>query len=101
MADEYTPTTDEIREQYVAGAMVTGFAYSRNEARSEFDRWLAGVKADLLEEQAREIDDEAETLHQTALGLTGDDNTRYHAYAASKRSVARKLFRVVERARNE
>lgn len=53
---EYTLTSVEMRDQYIAGAMVTGFAYSRAEARAVFNRWLAGVQAEALEEAASVID---------------------------------------------
>ena len=55
MSDD-DPTTDEMCEQYVAGAMVTGFAYSRREAREDFDRWLAAHDAELREQIAAEIE---------------------------------------------
>lgn len=55
MSDEYTPTTDEAREQFTAGAMVTGYAYSREEARTEFNRWLAQVKAEAQVEVLRAV----------------------------------------------
>ena len=54
MSDD-DPTTDDMREQYVAGAMVTGFAYSRREAREDFDRWLAAHDAELRWRIARSI----------------------------------------------
>lgn len=44
-ATKSDPTTDDIREEFVAGAMVTGFAYSRDEARGDWDRWLAAHDA--------------------------------------------------------
>lgn len=56
----YVPDTDVIREQYVAGAMVTGFAYSRTEARTEFDRWLAQIRT---EAKAEVYDHLAATAH--------------------------------------
>lgn len=49
---DHTPTTEDMKEQFVAGAMVTGFAYTRNEARTDFNRWLNAVKAQALEEFA-------------------------------------------------
>ena len=60
MSDD-DPTTDDMREQYVAGAMVTGFAYSRREAREDFDRWLAAHDAKLREQIAAEIVGEAKS----------------------------------------
>ena len=55
MSDD-DPTADDTCEQYVAGAMVTGFAYSRREAREDFDRWLAAHDAELREQIAAEIE---------------------------------------------
>lgn len=31
---------DDVREAFVAGAMVNGVAYNRDEARAWFDEWL-------------------------------------------------------------
>jgi len=50
---DHTPSTEDMEEQFVAGAMVTGFAYTRNEARTDFDQWLAEVKAEAWEEGAQ------------------------------------------------
>ena len=54
MANEYTPTTEEVRAVYVAGTpphMVTV-----TDGNAEFDRWLAAhdraVKAEALREAA-------------------------------------------------
>ena len=67
MSDD-DPTTDDMREQYVAGAMVTGFAYSRREAREDFNRWLAAHDAELREQIATEIEAEAVPGGALALG---------------------------------
>ena len=55
MSDD-DPTTDDMCEQYVAGAMVTGFAYSRREAREDFVTWLAAHDTELREQIAAERD---------------------------------------------
>ena len=38
MSDMFTE--EDVREQFVAGAMLTGAVYSRDEARRWFDEWL-------------------------------------------------------------
>ena len=48
----YTPTTDEptdddMQEQVVAGAMATGFAFSRSEALEDWAMWLATHDAEV------------------------------------------------------
>jgi hypothetical protein len=43
---EYVPTTGDMQEQFVAGAMVTGFAYSRDEAREDWGSWLEAHDAE-------------------------------------------------------
>ena len=48
----YTPTTDEptgddMQEQFVAGAMVTGFAFSHSEALEDWAMWLATHDAEV------------------------------------------------------
>jgi hypothetical protein len=66
---EYTPTTDDVREFY-QGQLVKGdddvYMFADEEkSNAEFDRWLAGVKADAWEEgtlyaavECNAIDDE-------------------------------------------
>ena len=66
----YTPTTDDqptdddMQEQFVAGAMVTGFAYSRAEAREDWAAWLAAhdaaVRGLALTAQAQEASRETQ-----------------------------------------
>lgn len=57
------------------------------------------VKAALLEERAREFEAEAEMLYQTAYRLTGNDNIRYHAYAASRLNMAHRLSKIAKEIR--
>ena len=40
---DYTPTTEEVRARYSADEF--GYSAGLNEPCPEFDRWLAGVKA--------------------------------------------------------
>ena len=69
MSDD-DPTTDDMCEQYVAGAMVTGFAYSRREAREDFDRWLAAHDAELREQIAAEIEADPKSTFLAGRGET-------------------------------
>ena len=39
--EEYMPNADDIQEQFVNGSMMSGFAYSRNEASEVWAEWLA------------------------------------------------------------
>ena len=79
----YTPTTDDqptdddMREQFVAGAMVTGFAHSRSEAREDWAAWLvahdAEVRAQALREAADELDRQpAKAKHGLPMMLRAD-----------------------------
>lgn len=43
--DEYTPTTEQVRDAYVR-AMRNAFVAAAWEHEAEFDRWLEKVKAD-------------------------------------------------------
>lgn len=75
MSDEYT--TDDIQEQFVAGAMITGVAYSRNEAREWFKEWLAAhdctVKTEAIRDAAEKLDRiDAETYVTTWLRARAD-----------------------------
>lgn len=60
----YTPTTDEVRAVWREWNGYGGLTYrttpepSRREMQQEFDRWLAGVKADALERAARDLRDD-------------------------------------------
>ena len=53
---EYTPTTDDVREFYQGQLEKTGenvYTFvDEDKANAEFDRWLAGVKAQAWEEGA-------------------------------------------------
>ena len=56
MADEmdFTPTTDEVREDY---KVLAGDGEDRAKAHAEFDRWLAEHDAALIEKLADEYGD--------------------------------------------
>lgn len=47
-ADEYTPTTEEVRARYNADEF--GYSAALDDPCPEFDRWLATVKASAWEE---------------------------------------------------
>ena len=56
---EYTPTTDEVRERFIDGAInratATGFSVTRyiiDKARADFDRWLTEVRREAWDEVA-------------------------------------------------
>lgn len=44
MSDEYTPTTDEIRESYQMSGDGLDFKSVAERRGEEFDRWLAALK---------------------------------------------------------
>lgn len=71
MNDEYTPSTEEIREQYWVSS---GDPRRSSEAWAEFDRWLAAHDAEVRAEQA----------DHDAMRINGLD-TRL---AAAKRKIA-------------
>lgn len=50
-------TTEDVQEQFVAGAMLTGLAYNRDEAREWFDEWLESHTRHM---QSRVLIEEAE-----------------------------------------
>jgi hypothetical protein len=53
---DYTPTIERARDAYVR-AMRNAFIASEGEHKEEFDRMLAGVRADALDEAADKIED--------------------------------------------
>ena len=72
--DSYVPTTDEVRLKYESASL-------GQSASAEFDRWLAGVKADARREGLAEGWDEAVEmaadkgwLHVDAVADTSDRN---------------------------
>lgn len=82
----HTPTTGEVRAMYITGTPVHRVTVTSGTA--EFDRWLAEVRAETLNQAADEIQLEGETYAKTANILRGDVNTRYHAYAAARQGMA-------------
>lgn len=48
-SDPYTPETNEVRAHYVSARMLLLPTWAPSPAE-EFDRWLAGVKADAWDE---------------------------------------------------
>lgn len=44
-----------------------------------------------VERLAKVIEEEGEGYFRTAVTLTGDDNTRYHAYAVARQGIAHQL----------
>lgn len=67
MADEYTPTTQQVREAWAEYR--TGTASRRPMHRAEFDRWRAAEEKVLRECIAQDIEAAART--DLALGLYG------------------------------
>ena len=57
----YTPTTDEVRDAWIAGTF-----YDPDPDAAEFDRWLHEVRADERERIARAIVDELARTTATA-----------------------------------
>jgi len=47
---------DDVREAFVAGAMFTGLAYSRDEARGWFNEWLIPLVCKAQAEALREAE---------------------------------------------
>lgn len=51
---DYTPTTEEVRASYLT-SLTHDYPANIGEQIDEFDRWLAGVKAEAVREFIREI----------------------------------------------
>lgn len=49
MSEPYTPTTEEVRASYLS-ALTHNHPMNVGEVIAEFDRWLAGVKAEAFEQ---------------------------------------------------
>ena len=92
-ANEYTPDTEQVREQYTREQPPHIGTVSQK--RSELDRWLEQIKreakAEALEEAAAELAQESDAASHTARKFSGDDNTRYHAYSSAYSVAAYKL----------
>ena len=54
MSDDYTPTTEEVREEFIFGHQEVDMdghvVVSFDEAKARWERWLAAVKAEAWEE---------------------------------------------------
>lgn len=92
MRNEYTPAPENVEHSYVA------YRSSKVDlitAQHEFMRWLetvrAEAKAEALEEAAAELAQESDAASHMARKLSGDDNTRYHAYSSAYSVAAYKL----------
>ena len=46
MADDYTPTTAEVRERFIDGFPIDTWAVSRDQCGQDFDAWLAAHDAE-------------------------------------------------------
>lgn len=53
MTDEYTPTTEQVRAEYVANRAI--HVSTTTPVASEFDRWLAAHEAGVRERIAEDI----------------------------------------------
>lgn len=58
MSDEYTPTTDEVREAF----NIACYEQTPRQSRAEFDRWYAAEKAKWQAEALREFADDPDTF---------------------------------------
>jgi hypothetical protein len=81
---QHTPTTEDIHDQFVAGAMVTGFANSRAEATADWYGWLherdARISAAAEQRGAARSWDEA-------IDYVWDDSAIYQADAARAKAA--------------
>lgn len=72
-ADDYTPTTEQVRRAYTTG-MRQAFIASAGAHSSEFDRWLAAhdarVKAEALRDAAQNMDE----WNVEAIVVTGEED---------------------------
>lgn len=61
---------------------------------------VSDIRAEVLSEVSEGLMRGAEAYFNTALELTGDDNTRYHAYAVAYRSIAHQIDRKSKEEKN-
>lgn len=69
MAKPYTPTTEDIREDYAWYKHADGM--DQDEAAAQFDRWLREHDAALIESLAETLDKDEESTVNIALGGRG------------------------------
>jgi hypothetical protein len=62
---EYTPSTDDVRTQYIGTTPDRARHPHEIERRGQFDRWLESVRAEERERIARNIEGHAATDYQT------------------------------------
>ena len=83
--ESYTPTTNEVRNAYrLSDQDIDGSPYLPEKSDAEFDRWLAGVKADARREGQADAWEQGYsdcwTYHQSN-GLSGSRENPYRQEA--------------------
>ena len=76
---EYTPTTDEVREDFAYPW--EGFKQNREGRLAAFDRWLAQVKAEALRDAAVALDNCTEADVNNAIGQPSPTYSHSDRYA--------------------
>ena len=71
---DFTPTTPMIRTGYMRDGR------ERKQRADEFDRWLAAHDAELREQIARELVDEAQAMARFSAHLLGGSSEKNAAY---------------------
>lgn len=106
---EYTPDLDDLRDLWVDSKLdhlprAVGIPLVPT-VQAEFNRWLetvrAEAKAEALLETAADTEASAKEYAKTSLDLTGDDNTRYAAYANMGNAIACRLRNRAEQYKEE
>ena len=70
----YTPSTVEVRNAYrLSDQDIDGSPYLPEKSDTEFERWLAGVKAEALERAARDLRATECGPYESESGMCSDD----------------------------
>ena len=84
MADQYAPTTDEVRDTWAFG---TTRGADMREGLAEFDRWLAAYEAEVRERIAQDI--EAHEAERRRLGMSAPKRGRVDPISFAYEHAAR------------
>ena len=81
MSKQWTPTTDDFRQVWAAfngygGLVARPHSVLMDEGYAEFDRWLAGVKADAWDQGVRD--------HAAGYGMTPDPGPNPYRQEATR-----------------
>jgi len=101
----YVPSVEVLRAEWIHSLGPKASETNKLHAGAAFDRAISKIraeaKAEALLETAADTEASAKEYAKTSLDLTGDDNTRYAAYANMGNAIACRLRNRAEQYKEE